>query len=210
MRRIFLISIAGFLSLTACSDTKQPSDANFTKAINQYLTKHGQACTVIGRQFPVDVSVSEQKLQSGAAIQMTALELAGLVRSSDTTAVVHGMMDALSGSTPQQPVKRYDLTAEGKKYFHQTPGIFGQTGSFCYGQKTVDSIVKWTEPMTMGASSQTEVTYTYKIVAPASWVSNPDVQRVFSDVRTTVTGASKTTEVAGLQLTSKGWEVPAQ
>jgi len=210
MRRLFLISIAGLLSFTACSDTKKPSDANFMNSINQYLTKHGQACTVIGRQFPVDVPKSEQKLQVGAAIQMAALEQAGLVRSSDTTAVVHGMMDALSRSTLPQPVKRYELTAEGKKYFRQTSGIFGQTGGFCYGQKAVDSIIKWTEPMTMGKSSQTEVTYTYKIVAPASWAENPDVQRAFSDLRTTVTGASRTPQIAGLQLTNGGWEVLGQ
>lgn len=210
MRRFFLVSIAGLLFLTACSDAKKASSANFTKAINQYLTKHGEACTVIGRQFPVDVPESERRLQSGAALQMAALEQAGLVQSSDTTAVVHGMLDALHGATPPQPVKRYELTAEGKKYFRLVLGVFGQTGSFCYGQKTVDSIVKWTEPMTMGTSSQTEVTYTYKIVDPAGWAENADVQRTFSDVRTTVTGASRTTQVAGLQLTNRGWEVPGQ
>ena len=39
-------------------------------------------------------------------------------------------------------IKRYALTDEGKKYFRQTPGIFGPTGSFCYGRKAVDLIVK--------------------------------------------------------------------
>ena len=210
MRRFFLISIAGILFLIACSSQKSPTAANFTKAINQYLAKHGDACTVIGHQFPVDVSKSEQRLQSGIALQMAALEQAGVVRSSDAIAVVHGFLDPLRGSTLPQPVKRYELTEEGKRYFRQTSGAFGQTDSFCYGQKTVDSIVKWTEPMTMGASSQTEVTYTYKIVAPANWAENPTVQRVFSDVRTTLTGASNTPQVAGLQLTDRGWEVPGQ
>jgi hypothetical protein len=32
----------------------------------------------------------------------------------------------------------------------------------------------------------------------------------FPDIRTTIAGAEKTTEVGGLQLTTKGWEVPAQ
>jgi hypothetical protein len=210
MRRFFLISITGFLFLTACSDTKKPSDANFTRAINQYLTKHGEACTVIGRQFPVDVPVPEQIEPYGIGPQLAALEQAGQVRSSNTTAVVHGMLDALQGPTLPQPVKRYQLTAEGKKYFRQSPGIFGQAGSFCYGQETVDSIVKWTEPATMGAYTQTEVTYTYKIVDLASWAKQPEIQRAFSDLRTTVAGQSKTTQVAGLQLTNKGWQVPGQ
>lgn len=210
MRKFFLISIAGCLFLTACNNVKKPSDANFTKAINQYLAKHGEACTPISRQFPVDIPESEQKDQYGIGPQVAALEQAGLVHASNTTVVVHGMLDALRGSTPPQPVKRYVLTAEGKKYFRQSPDLFGQTGSFCYGQKTVESIVKWTEPMTMGTYSQTEVTYTYKIINLAGWAQRPDVQRVFSDVRGTVSAASKTNQIAGLQLTNKGWEVPGQ
>jgi hypothetical protein len=210
MRHFYLVSIAGLLFLAACNDAKKPSETNLTKAIDQYLTKHGEACTVIGRPFPIDVSEPEQRLQSGTAQEMATLEQAGLLQSSSTTAVVHGMLDALRGSTPPQPVKRYELTTEGKKYFQQVPGTFGQTNGLCYGQKTVDAIVKWTEPVTAGTSSQTEVTYTYKIVNLAGWAERPDVQRAFPIIQATLAGASKTTEIAGLQLTSKGWEVPGQ
>jgi hypothetical protein len=208
MRFLSLAFIASMLALTACNRTKQPSDANFRTAINQYLAKHGEACTMIGRQFPVDVTESEQRLQSDTSIQMAVLEQAGLVRSSNTTAVVHGMLDALDGSTSPQPVKRYELTAEGRKYFQKTPSILGQTTSFCYGEKTVDTIVKWTEPAMMGAATQTEVTYTYKIADLAPWADRSDVQREFGDVRSTVSGISKSDEIIDLQLTNHGWEVP--
>lgn len=210
MRSLHLVPIAGLLFLAACSDVMKPSDANFAKAINQYLTRQGEACTTIGRQFPIDVPRSEQNEQFGIGPKLVALEQAGLVHATDTTAVVHGMLDSLRGSSPPQPVKRYELTADGKKYFQQIPSTLGQSSGFCYGQKSVDSIVKWTEPATMGTSSETEVTYTYRIVDPAGWAERPEVQQAFSDIRTTVNGASKTTEVAGLQLTSKGWEVPGQ
>ena len=210
MRCFQLVSIAGLLALVACNSVKKPNDANFTKAINEYLAKHGQACTVMGRQFPIDVPHSAQGEQYGIGPKLAVLEQAGLVYASDTTAVVHGMLDPLRGSTPPQPVKRYELTADGKKYFLQIPGTFGQTGGFCYGEKSVDSILKWTEPAMVGTSSQTEVTYTYRLVDPASWAERPEVQQAFADIRTTVNGASKTTEVVGLQLTSKGWEVPGQ
>jgi hypothetical protein len=143
-------------------------------------------------------------------MQMAVLEQAGLVRSSDTTAVVHRTLDALHGPTAPQPVKHYALTPEGQKYFRTTPGIFGKTTSFCYGDKTVDSIVKWTEPATMGAATQSEVTYTYKITDLAPWAERPDVQRKFWDVRATVSGISRANEIAGLQLTNQGWEVPEQ
>jgi hypothetical protein len=210
MRFFQLVFIAGLLALVACNSAKKPNDANFTKAIDDYLAKHGEACTVIGRQFPIDVRRSEQGEQYGIGPKLAALEHAGLVDVTDTTAVVHGMLDPLRGSTPPQRVKRYELTAAGKKYFQQFPGTLGQASGFCYGQKSVDSIVKWTEPATVGTLSQTEVTYTYRIVDTAGWAERPEVQQAFSDIRTTVNGASKTTDVAGLQLTSKGWEVPVQ
>jgi hypothetical protein len=210
MRFFQLVFVVGLLALVACNSAEKPNDANFTKAINNYLAKHGVACTVIGRQFPIDVPRSEQGDQYGIGPKLAALEQAGLVDVTDTTAVVHGMLDPLRGSTPPQPVKRYELTSAGKKYFRQIPSTLGQASGFCYGQKSVDSIVKWTEPATVGTSPQTEVTYTYRIVDTADWAERPEVQQAFSDIRTTVNGASKTPEVAGLQLTSEGWEVPGQ
>ena len=210
MRRLFISSLVVFFLLVACNDIKKPNDANFTKAINQYLAKHGHDCVFIGQTFPIDVPESEQRDQYGIAPEMVALEQAGLVHASNTTAVVHGMLDALQGPTPPQPVKRYDLTDEGKKYFRQTPDIFEKNGEFCYGQKMVDSIVKWTEPMTAWPSSQSEVTYTYKLVNLAAWAEQPGMQHAFLNIRTTIGGASKSDQIAGLQLTNKGWEVPEQ
>lgn len=210
MRRGSFIWSAGLLVLIACNSTKRPSNANFTNAINQYLAKHGQACTSIGRQFPIDIPASKPTDQYGLGPQMAALQQAGLVSETDTTAVVHGMLDPLRGSTPPQRVKRYQLTVEGQKYFQQVPGTFGQTGGFCYGQKTVDSVVKWTDPVMVGGASQTEVTYTYKIVNLAPWTQQADVQQAFPDIRAVVGGASKANQAAGLQLTNNGWEVPTR
>ncbi len=206
----YFVSIAALLALIACNGTKKPSDANFRTTINRYLAKHGEACTGIGRQFPVDISDAEQRLHSDAASQMAVLEQAGLVHSSNTTAVIHGMLDALRGPTPPQSVKRYDLTADGRRYFRQRADTLGQTASFCYGEKTVDSIVKWTEPVTVGATTQTEVTYTYKIANLPPWATRVDIQRQFGDVRVIVNGISKSNEIAELQLTNQGWEVPGQ
>ena len=76
------------------------------------------------------------------------------------------------------------------------------------GQKSVDCVVNWREPVTVGGSSQTEVTYTYKIVNLAPWTQRSDIQQAFSDNRAVVGGASKTNQAAGLKLTNNGWEVP--
>jgi hypothetical protein len=206
MRSFSLFLLAGVVALTACDSARKPSGSNFRKAIDQYLAKQGKTCTWVVGSFPVDVSESEQKLQSGAAQRMAVLEAAGLVRSSDTVAAAPGIF----GPSAPRRVKRYGPTEEGKKYLQQVPGVLGQRAGFCYGDKTVDSIVKWTEPVTMGASSQTEVTYTYKIADLAPWAQRSDIQHEFGDVRATISGVSKANEIAGLQLTNQGWEVPNQ
>jgi len=207
MRNFLLIPIAGLFLLSACNTARKPSAANFTTAINQYLAKHGQACALIGRQFPVDVPRSGSSYLSGLDAKLATLQDAGLVSETDTTAVVHGLLDPLRGPAPPQPVRRYQLTAEGQKYFRQIPIAIGEAAGFCYGQKSVDSIVNWTQPNT--ASSQAEVTYTYKIVNLASWAERSDVQQAFPDIRNTIKGVSMTNQIVGVQLTSKGWEVPA-
>lgn len=209
MRKTILFTLNVLVALNGCNNEKKPSATTFSKAINQYLAKHGQECTFIAQAFPIDIPTSELKDQSGTAAQMAALEQAGLVRGSDTTAVIHGMMGALGASAPRS-VRRYALTDEGRKYFQVKPGILGQSSAICYGQKRVDSIVKWDVPTALDETTSTEVTYTYKIDDAAPWARRPDIQRIFSDVRTTINGTSKTTEIVGLQLTSNGWEVPRQ
>lgn len=208
MRNYVFVPILSLFLLSACNDAKKPSNATFTAAINQYLAIHGKACTPIDRTFPVDIPRTEENDPYGIGPKLTTLEQAGLVRGSDTTAVVHGMLTPLRGPAPPQPVKRYELTGDGQKYFQQITATLVQTTGFCYGQKSVDSVVKWTESQTAGPYSQTEVTYTYKLVNLAGWAERSDVQRAFPDIAATTSGASKTNEVAGLQLTNKGWEVP--
>lgn len=210
MRKTILLTLTVLVALCGCNNEKKPSAANFTKAINAYLVKHGQVCALVDQTFPANVTLPEEKQLTGIGPQAAALEQAGLVRGSNTTAVVHGLMDALSGPTAPQPVRRYELTDEGRKYFRQTLVGLGQAGEFCYGQKAVDSVVKWTEPAAMGPYTQSEVTYSYKIVNLAAWAQQPGIQQAFPDIRSTLQDASKPNQIAGLVLTNKGWGVPEQ
>jgi hypothetical protein len=120
---------------------------------------------------------------------------------------VHGVLDALRGLTPPQSVKRFQLTAEGQKYFRQVADTFGQTGGLCYGQKAVGSVLKWGDPVTMNGSSQPEVTYTYKLVNLALWAKRSDIQQAFPDIGATVNGTLKTNNTVGIQLTESGWQI---
>ena len=110
--------------------------------------------------------------------------------------------------SPPQPVKRYELTDEGTKYFETMPGTIGTTTGFCYGKKQLDSIKKLTQPETIRGGSQTEVTYTFKIANLPAWATCPDVQQAFPDIGAMVRGQSTVTQIAGLELTDTGWEVP--
>lgn len=206
MRSIRWFSIA-FLFLAGCKNTSAPNAANFTKAINEYLAKYGEVCTAIGRQFPIDIPMAQS---DGMGSQLAVLEQAGLVHATDMTAVVHGILDSLHGPTSPQPVKRYELTDEGKKYFETMPGTFGTTTGFCYGQKRVDSIEKWTKSEATGGYSQIEVTYTYKIANVPAWATRTEVQQAFPDIGAMVREQSKVPQIAGLELTNKGWEVEGQ
>lgn len=208
MRKSILLTVAVLIMLAGCNNEKKPDAANFTKAIHQYLTKHGQVCVLVDQTLPANVTLPEQKQPTGIGPQMAALEQAGLVRGNNTTAVVPTLADALTRSATPQPVRRYELTDEGKKYFRQTLVALGQTGEFCYGQKAVDSIVKWTEPAAMGPYTQSEVTYSYKVVDLAAWAQQPGIQQRFPDIRSTLQDASKVNQRAGLVLTNQGWEVP--
>ena len=201
MRSFLLIPATGFILLVACNDTRKPTSANFTAAVNQYLDHHGQACTLIGPQFPVDIPRSQQ---STIDAKLSALQHVGLVSEIDTTAVVHGLMDALREPSPPQQVHHYALTTEGQKYVQQVSGAVTPISSFCYGQKTVDSITHWT----IGSQSEAEVTYAYRIVNLAAWAQRPEAQQAFPDIQATLSGASRTEQVVGLHLTDKGWEVP--
>ena len=207
MRRPSLISIAGLVLLVACNGTRKPSSENFTKAIDQYLTMHGETCTSIGRQFPIDIPAAAQQAQYGFGPKLIALQQAGLLSETNTTAVIHGMLDPLRGTTPPQAVRRYQLTAEGQKYFRQVPGTFGQTGGLCYRQKTVDSVLKWGNPVTVNGYSQIEAIYTYKIANLAAWAERLGIQQAFPDIGATVNAASKLNQTVGLQFTNSRWQV---
>jgi hypothetical protein len=185
MCRLILLSLTAFLLLGGCSSEKKPNAANFTKAINQYLAKHGQECTYSAQTFPIDVPASELKLQSGTAPQMGAL-----------------------GASAPRPVRRYVLTDKGRKYFQMKPGTFGQSSAFCYGQEQVDSIVKWDEPAAQDGTSITEVTYTYKFQQLADWAKQPEVEQAFPAIKSTLDQAG-TNQVVEVHLTNQGWEAGA-
>ena len=204
MRRSFQLLAIGLLLLSGCSGKETPNDTTFRNAIDQHLQAHGQVCAWLGQPFPVDISEGQQS--PGIASRITVLEKSGLVQSTDTVAI---RPDMLGGST-QRRVRRYEPTAEGRQYLRQVRAGLGQSAGFCYGTKTVESIIERTRPSPIGPAPEIVVVYTYKIPDLASWAKRPDMQSEFGDIRSSIGGISKTHETIGLELTNKGWEVPVQ
>jgi hypothetical protein len=161
-------------------------------------------CVAVDGKFPHDVPVGDK---SGEAAEFAALEHARLVESTNTTAVVPSMANALSLSPKKaEPVKRYTVSSEGQKYFQRVQGTLGQSDGFCYGHEKVDSIVNWTEPETQGGYTETTVTYIGNVPDLAAWAKLPEVNQAFPSISGMLNAAGKNQKVP-LHLTNNGWVV---
>ena len=139
---------------------------------------------------------------------MAALEKAGLVRSHETETEY---TPPLSSRPVKTKVLRYELTDNGKTFYREKDrlGLAGNKevqGDLCYGQQALDKIVKWEGPTAVGDSKEASVFYTYKIDNLAEWAKNPDIQRVFPGVASTMSGAGNTQMNQALILTNQGWQ----
>jgi hypothetical protein len=207
MRQWIALIASSLMLFSGCNSSKKPTETNLRSSIDQYLLTQTRACVAVDGRFPLDVPAANWNDKSGEAAELAALEHAGLVQSSNTTAVVQSMANSLSlGPHKPQPVKRYTVSGEGQKYFQRVRGTFGQSDGFCYGHEKVDTIMNWTEPVTQGGYSETTVTYTYKIPDLAAWAKLPEVDQVFPSIGITL-GAMGENQTIALRLTNKGWVV---
>jgi hypothetical protein len=119
------------------------------------------------------------------------------------------------GHSPKAPkAKRYEISDLGKKYYNQARSMRvismnGGATAFCYARKSVKSIVKWNEPVTLGGFSETAVTYTYELKNVADWAKRPEIEAAFPVEKMSLAKTDDNQQI-GLQLTNKGWEVPNQ
>jgi hypothetical protein len=202
------LTLFSLLLLVSCASKKDANEKNFSEALNSYLAKKGQICLGIPSAWPVDLNESERRSGMGRAAEMAALEKAGLVRSHETEIEY---TPPLSSRPVKTKVLRFELTDSGKTFYREKnrPALAGKKqvqGDLCYGQQTLDKIVKWDGPTPVGDSKEASVIYTYKIDSLAEGAKNPDVQRVFPGISSTIDGAGKTQMNQALTLTTQGWE----
>jgi hypothetical protein len=181
---------------------------NFSGALNSYLATKGQLCLGIPSAWPLDLNEAERRSGMGTAAEMAALEQAGLVRSHEAETEY---IPPLSNRPIKSKVLRYELTDSGKTFYREKDhlGLAGNKqvqGDLCYGQQALDKIVNWQGPTAAGDSKVATVFYTYRIENLADWAKNPNIQRVFPGIVSTIDGAGKTQMNQALTLTDQGWQ----
>jgi hypothetical protein len=196
------------LLLVSCASKKDANEKNFSEALNSYLATKGQLCLGIPSAWPVDLNEAERRGGMGTAAEMAALEKVGLVRSHEAETEY---MPPLSSRPVKTKVLRYELTDNGKTFYREKDrlGLAGNKqvqGDLCYGQQALDKIVKWEGPAAVGNSKEATAFYTYKIADLAEWTKNPDIQKAFPGIASTLDGAGKTQMNLALTLTNQGWE----
>ena len=196
------------LALVSCASKNDANDKNFSQALNAYLAQNGELCLGIPSAWPVDLNEAERRSGMGRAVEMAALEKVGLVRSHETETEY---TPPLSTRPVKVNVLRYELTEDGKTFYRAkgtiaSVGTNGTQGDLCYGQQQLDKIVKWEGPTTAGDSKEAMVFYTYKIANLAEWANNPDIQKLFPGILSTINGAGHIQMNQALTLTSQGWE----
>jgi hypothetical protein len=202
------LTVFSVLLLVGCASKKDANEKNFSEALNSYLAKKGQICLGIPSMWPVDLNEAERRSAMGRAAEMAALEKAGLVRSHETETEY---TPPLSSRPVRAKVLRYELTDTGKTFYREKGGLdLGRNkhvqGDLCYGQQALDKIIKWEGPTAVGDAKEASVFYTYKIDNLAEWAKNPDIQRVFPGVASTINGAGNTQMNQALILTNQGWQ----
>ncbi|WP_233236574.1 hypothetical protein [Bordetella sp. LUAb4] len=208
MRRAgVMLPLTAAILLAACSgNAAEPSTANFTKAINDYLAERGHLC-LAQYQWPKYVA-DDTSANSRDAMQMPVLEKLGLLKS--TVMPVERTGD--DGAKISVPGRRYDLTTAGQKFYLHKPVVVATAtrqvthdADFCVATLTLDKVIGWETPVKQeDGTSKTSVLYTYHI-DPAPFTRDADFQRVFPMVTRVVEGAGTLQLREGVRLTKDGW-----
>lgn len=214
MKRLTLCAIPmlPLALLAGCAPGKHElNQANLTRAMNDYLGKRGDLC-LAKNSWPVVVTEAESQAGSRNALQMPVLERLGLVAGEDALVELAGE-DGTATKSAKAHARRYQLTAEGRKYYLARPAHKTPTGDrfadaahdFCAARLSLDRVVGWEPSNVPGAKNEAVVTYTYK-VAPAPWTADRALRAVFPMVDTVIKGAGVMQLKETVVLGARGWE----
>jgi len=178
MGRTILLAL---LAHAAHGDSPVLSAEAFRPAVADYLQDKGHLC--LGKfDWPISVSARDRQAGTKDAVQMPVLEKYGLVVSS---------------AAGEPGGRLYALSDAGRKYYLRkktvTHGAGDEAvvhaGDLCGAVIQLEHVVTWEAPEIVDGRPQTTVKYTYRIVQPADWILEADINRVFPMVHRVLAGA---------------------
>jgi len=191
-------------ALSACDSKTSANEKNFGAAVTRYFDKKGDLC-LEPVKWPVDVYETDLRQQKmypdGVAGQMAALEAAGLAKGEDTE--LPGIFVDGKPNGARVKVRRYTVTDAAQPYLSKDPA---QPPRMCWGRKSLDKVVRWSEPAKTGDHEASSVIYTYKLSNVAAWARKPQVKEAFTTLGRTVDGERTQKEKLSVKLTPQGWE----
>ena len=202
MKKTLLLGLILSWALTACSDKRAPTAANFARGLRDYLRVRGELCLGLSEdQWPIDVWPGSAAVHDRNPLQLPVLQKLGLVTASD--AVVD---KATVTGVSRVAVRRYRLTDAGHAALVKRPGLAGGPGvvDLCAAKLSLDKVASWELTGHGGDQRGALVHYTYDVEA-APWTRDPDARRVFPMVDRVIRGAGSAQLEEGFTLTANGW-----
>lgn len=195
MRKIVLYTCLTLL-FAGCQ-ARQPNEANFKKAIDAYMAKHGRECISLSHPLPFDVTVDQKIADPGP----DALEQVGLLHSATIT--------LQSDRGTPLAARRYSITELGKRYQGETQNsvLVGNRTNFCYAQVAVHGITGWSEPVKTAGVTTSTVRYTYQLSGLAPWARQPAILKTFPFLKDEIDEAGSKERQLGVTLSGSGWHV---
>ena len=171
--------LAAILAVSACSNPRAASEANFKAAIQDYFTSAKQACLDFPRGFPEDVMEGSYNSDDQARL-FDELVVAGFLRSEPVQKQVrkNPFSFTFPGSKPEMITisgKRYSITEEGVAAGDPSSDAIG--ASFCYGSYEVRDVTNFTEPTAALGQTISTVSYTFAAADIADWARNSELLR---------------------------------
>jgi len=202
--KILAILTAGVSAFAACGHSAEPTQQSLRPVLEKFLKEEGYLC--LGKfDWPIEVGERDELLGTRDAVQMPVLEHLGIVSSEVLEKPEEGAVKSVT-------VTRYALTEAGRKFYRarDTMNVSADGkkivhhGDFCAGKLSLDRIVGWDPPRTVGDDQQVTITYTYKIAA-ADWARKPEIQKVFPMVGRIIKGEGTMQLQQLFRLTKDGW-----
>ncbi|EAT2223328.1 hypothetical protein EZ100_22725 [Salmonella enterica] len=169
------------LMLTGCDSSKDASEGNFTKVINDKLSNKCISFSPAGlfnmsgypkKPFTIVLYNSDDEVLDGNAVVANAKMLAlpeALVKA--------GLLTSQDKETkklyPEKilKAKEYTITEEGKKYLQSE-----NSPNFCIGHYKVDEIIDFTEPSETLGIKMSHVNYMYSPTDIPDWAKNKEIK----------------------------------